>query len=370
MWGPPASPPPPNRPLPSLTPRVHDPSPPHLARPPLPHPGLTRRRCRPTARSEPRSSLPLLSSPPSSLGLGRLGARRRALGTRPWWPRCPAPRGSRRRRSPAPAHGGPGPPVPARRLPPRARVAPCPGLGAARPCRPWRARAAPLLRSWHGPASAAPARSPSPASTPTWWRGACPARAPGPSPRPCPCPARCARGHGARRPSSRGPVPARGPRAWPWRGPLLGAAFPAPTRLAPIQPRPCPERSWRARPARRPCSRRSAACPRPAWLPSPNRRPGVLAMARLGPCPCTTWPLRSATRAQLGPSVCATRSRRVSAALRARAREARAVLWHSSPCPRCARLPLDVPVYPPCTSCVVIALFISINGTQFRNWLR
>jgi hypothetical protein len=86
---------------------------------------------------------------------------------------------------------------------------------------------------------------------------------------------------GTRRPGSCGPVLARGPRAWPWRGPLLGAAFPAPARLAPIRPRPFSARPWRTRPARRPCSRRSAACPRPARLPSPDRCPGVLAMARL-----------------------------------------------------------------------------------------
>jgi hypothetical protein len=55
-------------------------------------------------------------------------------------------------------------------------------------------------------------------------------------------------------------------------------------------------------------------------------------------------PLRSVERVQLGPGVCATRSRRVSAALRA---HARVVLWHGSRCPRRARLPLDVPVYPP-----------------------
>jgi hypothetical protein len=45
--------------------------------------------------------------------------------------------------------------------------------------------------------------------------------------------------------------------------------------------------------------------------------------------------------------VCATRSRRVSAALRARARVVCVVLWHISPCPRRAHLPLDVPVYSP-----------------------
>jgi hypothetical protein len=48
------------------------------------------------------------------------------------------------------------------------------------------------------------------------------------------------------------------------------------------------------------------------------------------------------------PGVCVTRSRRVSAALRARTRVVRVVLWHGSPCSRRARLPLDVPVYPPC----------------------
>jgi hypothetical protein len=74
------------------------------------------------------------------------------------------------------------------------------------------------------------------------------------------------------------------------------------------------------------------------------------ALARHGPC--AAWPrpgaasaravavpLRSAARAQPGPGVCATRSRRVSAALRARARVVRVVLWRDSPCPRRARLP-------------------------------
>jgi hypothetical protein len=66
----------------------------------------------------------------------------------------------------------------------------------------------------------------------------------------------------------------------------------------------------------------------------------------------SAWPrcllaARSAARAQLGPGVQAGRPRHVSVALRARARMVRAVLWHGSPCPRRARLPLDVPVYPP-----------------------
>jgi hypothetical protein len=48
---------------------------------------------------------------------------------------------------------------------------------------------------------------------------------------------------------------------------------------------------------------------------------------------------------------------------RARARMVHAVLWHGSPCPCRARLPLDVPVYPPPSFilCVVITLFISMK---------
>ncbi|PWZ13726.1 hypothetical protein Zm00014a_017847 [Zea mays] len=117
------------------------------------------------------------------------------------------------------------------------------------------------------------------------------------------------------------------------RGPAHGAACPYPGAASPALPRcsptpawlpphdlaPAPARPWRARPARGPCSRRSAACPRPARLPSPGHRPGVLAMARRasasavvarpGPCPCTAWPLRSAAP---GPAarLRLTRSRR------------------------------------------------------------
>jgi hypothetical protein len=83
-------------------------------------------------------------------------------------------------------------------------------------------------------------------------------------------------------------------------------------------------------------------------------------------------PLRSAARAQLGPGVCATLSRRVSVVLRVRARMVHGALaWLAVPSARRVApyhvrdalvYPLDVPVYPPCNPCVVIALFNSING--------
>jgi hypothetical protein len=43
---------------------------------------------------------------------------------------------------------------------------------------------------------------------------------------------------------------------------------------------------------------------------------------------------------------CAAWPRLVRGFARARARVVRTVLWHGSTCPRRARLPLDVPVYP------------------------
>jgi hypothetical protein len=140
--------------LPSPSPFPNPPraqsSPPHLARPPLPHPGLACRRRRPTVRGEPRSSLPCPLLPSAWC---RLDARCRALGARPWWPRCPAPRGSRRGRSPAPACCGPDPPVPAPPSPrpamaarPRPALSPPPAM-AAQPSRrsacPRRLRPAP-----------------------------------------------------------------------------------------------------------------------------------------------------------------------------------------------------------------------------------
>jgi hypothetical protein len=89
----------------------------------------------------------------------------------------------------------------------------------------------------------------------------------------------------------------------------------------------------------------------PAPVPARRARPGSSPAQRPWPgvssARAATVPLRSAARARLGPGVCAARPRRVSAALRARARVVRTVLWHGSSCPRRARLPLDVPVYPP-----------------------
>jgi hypothetical protein len=114
-------------------------------------------------------------------------------------------------------------------------------------------------------------------------------------------------------------------RSRPWRGLACGAApLPRPVRPpSPARPRRraraalpatwvalAPSWSWRARTARRPCSRRSATCPRPTRLPSPGHRLSVLAMARRasasvvmvrpGPCPCTAWPMRSAAPARRG----------------------------------------------------------------------
>jgi hypothetical protein len=173
----------------------------------------------------------------------------------------------------------------------------------------------------------------------------------------CPRRARCTRGsrpwRAARRPRLARPCPARSP-------------TPAPVR-----------RVARGHGARRPGARPrplSAACPRSAApCARPRLRPGPGVSSR----PCAAWPrpsaasdravvvpLRSAARAQLGPSVCATRSRRVSAALRARARVVRVVLWHGSPCPRRARLPPRRTCLPPCNPCVVIALFLLINGNS------
>jgi hypothetical protein len=228
---------------------------------------------------------------------------------RPAWPRhaCPRPSPPRHAngvRCLGPRHGSA--PIPASAAP--AARSPCPaslswcaamarprGHGApARPPAPTVAR--PGLDSPGALAPARPSVFPLPYPNPgvVAQRGAL--RAPsalGLDPCHCPCPAWFARGHGARRPGSRGPVPAR-PAARRLTPPLRGL------------PRP-----WRGpASAERPFSR-------------PPIVPGALAAAR--PCPCATWslgstvvvPLRSAARARLSPGVCAARSRRVSAALRA-----------------------------------------------------
>jgi hypothetical protein len=380
MWGPPGSCLPK---LPSPSPFPNPPrarsSPPHLARPPLPHPSLAhRRRRRPTIRGEPRSSLPLPPPPPSSLGLvlprrPPSCSRRAAMAAMAPNPARLAAMALTHARSRRPRPAGPGSPSPASR-PQHGRpwrghgvphAAPCFGCGAAWPRRPWRARARP------------PSASCSPCAT----------QPPLPLPHARPrldLDRRCARpglaGHGARaRPPRRGPPPLslRGALASARPGKLPCAAT-APRRVPGVSlPSPRPGVvAWRgvlgchtrcAAPAPRP-PQRALSRPSQRALPLPG---AALSSARhaygawpravglgVAPLPLAT---RNAVRVRLGPGVCAARPRCVIAALRIRARVERVVLWHGSPCPRRVRLPIDVPVYPPCIPCVVIALFLSIN---------
>jgi hypothetical protein len=143
-------------PLPSLTPRAHDPLLPTSRDRPYPIPAS------PTAAAAVRPSA--VSPGPPSLSLPRpllpsawccLGARRRALGARPWRLWRPTPRGSRRWRSPTPARGDPGPPVPAP-PPPRPGLSTV-GHGAAMAC-PTRPPASAAARlGLAGPGAPAPA---------------------------------------------------------------------------------------------------------------------------------------------------------------------------------------------------------------------
>jgi hypothetical protein len=170
------------------------------------------------------------------------------------------------------------------------------------------------------------------------------------------------------------PHPRRPTLPRPWRPSLAGhGAQPArPWRPRLGLPRDPSQRGrpwWRglgvavARPWRGPGSPPALACPTPArrgrgvsarcglelgpaylWraaLSSASARPRAvnLGMAPLSPA------ARNAALARLGLGVCATRSRRVSAAVCVRAR-----VVHLS-------THLDVPVYPPCIPCVVITLF-------------
>jgi hypothetical protein len=146
---------------------------------------------------------------------------------------------------------------------------------------------------------------------------------------------------------------ARGP-ASPTRPPLPGALprpCPYPTRGPrprhsssrredpfPIRGTPASPRSGRGVPA--PCGAASCTRPRPRPGPGGSPRPCAVRPRPGAASACAAVvPLRSAARAQLGPGVCVTRSRCVSAALRTCARVVHAVLWHSSLCPRRARLP-------------------------------
>eukprot|EP00267_Zea_mays_P051561 XP_020404522.1 anther-specific proline-rich protein APG-like [Zea mays] len=162
------------------------------------------------------------------------------------------------------------------------------GRGAAAPALPRRPPApAP-------PCAARSARPPAPVSSPAW-----PGLGrPGALPRPCPCPAR---GRGAASPPRPASSPARDPGA-----PASAASAARPPRpgLASFRPR-------RARPAWRGDLRAPSASAQPRRLVPPLRS---AAPARRG------FSSRDCgAPAQLGPGVCATRSRRVSAALRARA---------------------------------------------------
>jgi hypothetical protein len=148
-------------------------------------------------------------------------------------------------------------------------------------------------------------------------------------------------GHGAASARRGSPAPARSAAvpsvasAARSRGPARGAACPcpAPARLPSPDLAPAPARPWRARPVRRPCSRRAPARrgpPAPATVPacSPWRgarpprpwwRGPAPALARCGPCVvlprsgaasarAAAVPLCSAAHAWLGPGLCATRS--------------------------------------------------------------
>eukprot|EP00267_Zea_mays_P046926 XP_020399344.1 proline-rich protein 2-like [Zea mays] len=176
-----------------------------------------------------------------------------------------------------PGHGGPArrAPLPAARRRPRPPLSPVPGPGSPAHGRGTPAPGVPAQPGHDGPALAV-VRGPA-------------------SPRP------------VRRPPRRGSLPSAAcSPARPRRG--LGGARGAPAR--PVHAR-CPRRarrtrgSWPWRSARRPrLARPSAARP---W-------PGAASAC------AAVVPLRSAERARLGPGVCATRSRCVSAALRVRAR--------------------------------------------------
>jgi hypothetical protein len=148
------------------------------------------------------------------------------------------------------------------------------------------------------------------------------------------------------------------PRAWPsWPArpppsPLPAVGSARPSRPPPFSPPRCG-------PNRRGLEL-GPACLWRAALSSASARPRAvgLGMAPLSSVAC------NAARAQLGPGVCATRSRRVSAAVRVRARVVHGALARLAvPLARLST-PLDVPVYPPCNPCVVITLFNSINGNS------
>jgi hypothetical protein len=145
------------------------PSPPHaVSPPPLPPPRFSPLFFFLGPRRDPL--------PPSSLApdpaMALLGPTRPTTSRAPATPLArrglPVTTHPRRAASAQPSRRGRlGVPAPARRPPPpRARAARA-SPAMARP-------RGPLLRPWHGPASAAPARSPAPSPRPVWWRGVTP----------------------------------------------------------------------------------------------------------------------------------------------------------------------------------------------------
>jgi hypothetical protein len=180
----------------------------------------------------------------------------------------------------------------------------CPGLGVARPRRPSARRARPHPRpphpAWH--ARPRPPRRARPGSLA--WRGAAAPVSP-------PLPAEAFLGL---------PAPPRATRLAPSAAPLFAwsgsvSRSPARSRAAPL-----------------PCSRRAARCARgsaPVWLVRD-------AFVR----PCTRACSRGAPGALAWLAVLS--ARRVA----------------PRPAPRRARLPLDVPVYPPCIICAWNVSFI------------
>jgi hypothetical protein len=261
---------------------------------------LPRLACRPRPSARPRPGLPCPASRARPGAAPSLPRPWRSLPRRaaPSWRTAPSRRVRLAQPQLTPVHGaawrGCGQ-VRARPLP-RSSVA---GHGVARPRRPV------ACSPWHGVAWSSARRAHGA------WPGARPARARCLGPRRGASPAQRALAP-PRLGTVRGPACGRGaprgaalPRLVPARrGPIALCPVPASARLSPLDAAPCPDAA------------------------SPWRGPGP-ALARRGPC--AVWPrpgaasaraaavpLRSTARARLGSGVCATRSRRVSAALRVR----------------------------------------------------
>jgi hypothetical protein len=226
--------------------------------------------------------------------------------------RAARPRHGRSRRSPTQAWT-----LPAQCASPVSAPPPC----ATRP-------RGPLPRPWRDPASPAMVRPARPLALAVAWPGL--------------------GGPGALEPTRPGASPSPAPT-------LASSPSAAPCARARPQPQPLPlhsavrPRPWRAAPARalppRPTRSQSGVVVAPSLGAAAACSPPGVPMARdleLGQRTTRAFgsgvaplPARGAQR-----GACAARPRR------ARARVVHAVLWHSSPCPRRARLPLHVPIYP------------------------